>query len=212
LPVIANVSGNTLEEYAQMAQFCSDAGVDMLELNISCPNIKQGGMAFGVDPASAAAVTEAAKKRARVPVCVKLSPNVTDIAKIARAVEAAGADLVSLINTIQGMKIDVNTRRPILRMNTGGLSGPAVLPVAVRMVWQVANAVRIPVIGMGGVSCGEDAAELMLAGASAVAVGTACFKDPMAPVRVIGELNGYLDRTGTASAAELVGAVRPWEV
>ena len=159
--VIANISGNTPEEYGVMCEKLAGAGVDMIEVNISCPNVKAGGLAYGTRPELAAEVTAVAKAHAgRVPVMVKLSPNVTDVTEIARAVEAAGADAVSLINTIRGMRIDVNTRRPILKMNTGGLSGPAVLPVAVRMVWEVSQAVKVPVLGMGGVSKGEDAAQL----------------------------------------------------
>lgn len=210
--VIANISGSTPEEYAGMAALASEAGVDMIELNISCPNVKAGGMAFGVSPKSAAAATKAAKEASSVPLCVKLSPNVTDIAEIARAAESAGADALSLINTLLGMRIDVKTRRPVLRMNTGGLSGPAVFPVAVRMVWQVKNAVKLPVIGMGGVRSGADAAELMLAGASAVAVGTACFRDPYAPVKVRDGLKAYLVENGVPAARELTGRVLPWEV
>ena len=158
----------------------------------------------------AAEVTEIAKKSSTVPVMVKLSPNVTDITEIAKAVEGAGADAISLINTIRGMRIDVNTRRPILKMNTGGLSGPAVLPVAVRMVWEVANAVKVPILGMGGVSKGADAAEFMLAGAAAVAVGTASFADAYAPVRVRDELAAYAEKQGLARISELTGAVKPW--
>ena len=174
LAVIANISGNTPEEYGVMCEKLSAAGVDMIEVNISCPNVKAGGLAYGTKPELAAEVTAVAKAHAgRVPVMVKLSPNVTDVTEIARAVADAGADALSLINTLRGMRIDVNTRRPILKMNTGGLSGPAVLPVAVRMVWEVAQAVKLPILGMGGVSKGEDAAQMMLAGASAVAVGTA---------------------------------------
>ena len=157
--VIANISGNTPEEYGIMCEKLAGAGVDMIEVNISCPNVKAGGLAYGTRPELAAEVTHVAKAHAgQVPVMVKLSPNVTDITEIARAVEGAGADAISLINTIRGMRIDVNTRRPILKMNTGGLSGPAVLPVAVRMVWEVAQAVKVPILGMGGVSKGEDAA------------------------------------------------------
>ena len=168
--ILANISGDTPEEYGVMCEKLSAAGVDMIEVNISCPNVKAGGLAYGTRPELAAEVTGIAKAHSTVPVMVKLSPNVTDITEIARAVEGAGADAVSLINTLRGMRIDVNTRRPILKRNTGGLSGPAVLPVAVRMVWEVSGAVRIPVLGMGGVATGEDAAQLMLAGASAVAV------------------------------------------
>jgi dihydroorotate dehydrogenase (NAD+) catalytic subunit len=205
--IIANISGNTAEEYGEMTEKLSDAGVDMIELNVSCPNVKAGGMQFGVSPDAVAAVVAAAKKRARVPVMVKLSPNVTDIAEIARAAEGAGADAVSLINTLLGMRIDTATRRPVLRNNVGGLSGPAVLPVAVRMVWQVYNAVKIPVLGMGGIASGADAVELMLAGASLVAVGTASFTDPLAPVKVRDGLAKYLRDNGIASVTNLTGGV-----
>lgn len=197
--IIANISGNTPEEYGIMCQKLSDAGVDMIEVNVSCPNVKCGGLQYGVVPEMTAEVTEMAKKHSTVPVMVKLSPNVTDITAIARAVESAGADAVSLINTVRGMRIDVNTRRPILRMNTGGLSGPAVLPIAVRMVWEVANAVRIPILGMGGISTGEDGVQMMLAGASAVAIGTANFVDPYAPLRVRDELVAIAQRQGLRS-------------
>ena len=209
--IIANISGNTPEEYGGMCEKLSAAGVDMIEVNISCPNVKAGGLAYGTRPELAAEVTQVAKAHAgSVPVMVKLSPNVTDITEIARAVEEAGADAISLINTIRGMRIDVNTRRPILKMNTGGLSGPAVLPVAVRMVWETANAVKIPILGMGGVSKGTDAAELMLAGAAAVAVGTASFADVYAPVRVRDELFALAERQGLAHISALTGAAQPW--
>jgi dihydroorotate dehydrogenase (NAD+) catalytic subunit len=210
LKVIANISGNTPEEYGEMCEKLSAAGVDMIEVNISCPNVKAGGLAYGTRPELAAEVTDVAKRHATVPVMVKLSPNVTDITEIARAVEGAGADALSLINTLLGMRIDVKTRRPILHQNVGGLSGPAVLPVAVRMVWQVANAVKIPLLGMGGVSRGEDAAQLMLAGASAVAVGTACFADPFAPLKVRDELAQLAQAQGLERVSQLTGAVRPW--
>ena len=188
----------------------SEAGVDMIEVNVSCPNVKCGGLQYGVVPELAAEVTEAAKKSASVPVMVKLSPNVTDITAIAKAVEAAGADAVSLINTVRGMRIDVKTRRPVLKMNTGGLSGPAVLPIAVRMVWEVSNAVRIPVMGMGGISTGEDAAQMMLAGASAVAVGTANLVDPFAALRIRDELAEIAAAQNLSAVRELTGGVRPW--
>ena len=206
--VIANISGNTVEEYAQMAVKLSDANVDMIEVNISCPNVKAGGMQFGTSPDSAARVTEAVKGNSKVPVIIKLSPNVTDIADIARAVESAGADAISLINTLLGMRIDVATHRPILHNNIGGLSGPAVLPVAVRMVWQASNAVKIPVLGMGGVMDGDNAVEMMLAGASLVGVGTACFADPYAPVKIIEEIKEYMKRSGVASVRNLTGKVK----
>ncbi len=208
--VIANLSGNSPEEYGTMAARLSEAGVDMLEVNISCPNVKAGGLAFGTCPESAAEVTRAVKKHAAVPVLVKLSPNVTDITAIARAVEDAGADGLSLINTLLGMRIDIETRRPILRNNTGGLSGPAVLPVAVRMIWQVRQAVKLPILGMGGVRTGADAVELLLAGADAVAVGTASFADPFAPLHVRDGIADYLDRHGLASTRELSGGVQVW--
>ena len=208
--IIANISGNTPEEYGEMCEKLSAAGVDMIEVNISCPNVKAGGLAYGTRPELAAEVTEVAKRHASVPVMVKLSPNVTDITEIARAVAGAGADALSLINTIRGMRIDVKTRRPILKMNTGGLSGPAVLPVAVRMVWEVHAAVDLPILGMGGVSTGADAAELMLAGATAVAVGTASFADVYAPVRVRDELSALAEEQGLQRVSELTGAVRPW--
>ena len=209
LAVIANISGNTPEEYGVMCEKLSAAGVDMIEVNISCPNVKAGGLAYGTKPELAAEVTAVAKAHAgKVPVMVKLSPNVTEIA---RAVADAGADALSLINTLRGMRIDVRTRRPILKMNTGGLSGPAVLPVAVRMVWEVSCAVPgLPILGMGGVARGEDAAQLMLAGASAVAVGTACFADPYAPVKVRDELAELAAEQGLARVADFTGGVRPW--
>lgn len=208
--IIANISGNTPEEYGVMCQKLSNAGVDMIEVNVSCPNVKCGGLQYGVVPEMTAEVTEVAKKHSTVPVMVKLSPNVTDITAIAKAVESAGADAVALINTVRGMRIDVNTHHPILKMNTGGLSGPAVLPIAVRMVWEVANAVKIPVLGMGGITTGEDAAQMMLAGASAVAVGTANFVNPYAPLQVRDELAAIAERQGLSSVTELTGGVLPW--
>ncbi len=210
--VIANISGGTPEEYGILCEKLAGAGVDMIEVNISCPNVKAGGLAYGTRPELAAEVTGTAKKHAgRVPVMVKLSPNVTDVTEIARAAADAGADALSLINTIRGMRIDVTTRRPVLRMNTGGLSGPAVLPVAVRMVWEVSQAVKLPILGMGGVSKGEDAAQLMLAGASAVAVGAALFSDPFAPLAVRDGLAALAEKQGLAGLRELTGGVRPWE-
>ena len=210
LAIIANISGNTPEEYGVMCEKLSAAGVDMIEVNISCPNVKAGGLAYGTKPELAAEVTRMAKSHATVPVMVKLSPNVTDITEIARAVADAGADALSLINTLRGMRIDLNTRRPILKMNTGGLSGPAVLPVAVRMVWEVACAVDLPILGMGGVAKGEEAAQLMLAGASAVAVGTACFADPYAPIKVRDGLAAIASAQGLDKVSDLTGGVRPW--
>ena len=206
--VIANISGSSPEEYAVLAGKLSDAGVDMIEINISCPNVKAGGLAFGTDCSAAAEVTAAVKRAAgKVPVMVKLSPNVTDVTAIARAVADAGADALSLINTLIGMRIDIETRRPILANNTGGLSGPAVLPVAIRMVNQVRNAVSLPILGMGGISTGSDAVEMMLAGADLVGVGTACFADPFAPLRVRDGIGEYLDRKGIASVSDISGKV-----
>ena len=210
--IIANISGNTPEEYGIMCEKLADAGVDMIEVNISCPNVKAGGLAYGTKPELAAEVTEVAKKHAgKVPVMVKMSPNVTDITEIARAIEGAGADAVSLINTLRGMRIDINTGRPILKMNTGGLSGPAVLPVAVRMVWEVANAVKIPILGMGGVSTGSDAVQMMMAGADAVAVGTACIADPYAPITVRDELAAFACNKKIDKVSDLTGSVKPWQ-
>ena len=203
--IIANISGNTPEEYGILCQKLSDAGVDMIEVNVSCPNVKCGGLQYGVVPEMTAEVTEVAKKHSAVPVMVKLSPNVTDITAIAKAVESAGADAVSLINTGRGMRIDVNTRSPILKMNTGGLSGPAVLPIAVRMVWEVANTVSIPVLGMGGIATGADAAEMMLAGAAAVQVGAANLVDPYACKKIIEQLPEVMDRYGIDRLADITG-------
>ena len=211
LPVIANLYATSPAEFGELAaRLNEEEGVAALEVNVSCPNVKCGGLQYGVVPELAAEVTEAAKKSASVPVMVKLSPNVTDITAIAKAVEAAGADAVSLINTVRGMRIDVKTRRPVLKMNTGGLSGPAVLPIAVRMVWEVSNAVRIPVMGMGGISTGEDAAQMMLAGASAVAVGTANLVDPFAALRIRDELAEIAAAQNLSAVRELTGGVRPW--
>lgn len=211
LKVIANISGNTPEEYAVMCEKLAGAGVDMIEVNISCPNVKAGGLTYGTRPDLAAEVIGLAKSRSGpVPVMAKLSPNVTDIVEIARAAADAGADALSLINTLRGMRIDVATRRPVLAMNTGGLSGPAVLPVAVRMVWEVAQAVELPILGMGGVSCGEDAAQLMLAGAAAVAVGSALFAQPTAALQVRDELRQIAAAQGLPRVANLTGALRPW--
>jgi len=205
--VIANISGNTADEFAAMAGKLSDAGVDMIEINVSCPNLESGGMHFGTSPDDVALVTEAVKRCASVPVMVKLTPNVTDIASIARAAEAAGADAVSLINTLLGMRIDIKSRRPVLHNNTGGLSGPAIFPVAVRMVREVSQAVSIPVFGMGGVSTWSDAVEIMLAGANLVGVGTAMFSDPFAPLTIIEGLEKYASEQGYAAIRDLTGKV-----
>ena len=205
--VIANISGNTVEEYVEMAEKLSVAGVDILELNVSCPNVKAGGMAFGVSIEGVTAVTGAVVKKAKIPVMVKLSPNVTDIASIAKAAEASGANAISLINTLLSMRIDTISRKPILNNNVGGLSGPAVFPVAVRMVWQAATAVKIPVLGMGGVMTGNDAVEVMLAGASLVGVGTACFDDPYAPLKIISGISKYLTDNSIDAIGDIIGKV-----
>jgi len=206
--VIANLSGNTVEEYAILAEKLSDAGVDLLEVNISCPNVKEGGLAFGTSTQGAAEVTRAVRAKSKVPVMVKLSPNVSDIASIAKACEAEGADALSLINTLLGMRIDTQTKKPILHNNMGGLSGPAILPVAIRMVYQVAGAVDIPILGMGGVMTASDAVEMMIAGASLIALGTALFIDPLAPIKVKRELSAYLDQRNIKSVTELIGTVK----
>ncbi len=208
--VIANVAGSPVEEYCAIAERLDSSGIDLLEVNISCPNVKEGGAAFGTSCTSAAEVVAQMRRRTSKPMMVKLSPNVTDIVSIARAVEDAGADAVSLINTLLGMRIDLKTRRPVLHNNVGGLSGPAVFPVAVRMVWQVASAVKIPVVGMGGISCWQDAIEMMLAGARAVQIGAALFTDPYTPVRVIEGMDAWLEENGVSDVNEIVGAVRPW--
>lgn len=205
--IIANISGSTAGEYAQMAQKLSDAGIHIIEVNVSCPNIKEGGLAFGTSPDSIAEVTEAVAAKSKVPVMVKLSPNVSDITAMAKAAQEAGADAISLINTLPAMRIDTVTRRPVLGNNTGGLSGPAVFPIAVRMVWEASKAVTIPVLGMGGVMTGTDAAEMMLAGASLVGVGTACFDDPYAPVRIINEIESYMKQNGIDKITDIAGKV-----
>ena len=208
--ILANIAGATVEECAEVASKLDNTDVHMIELNISCPNVKQGGAAFGTSCAMAEQVTAAVRKATSKPLIVKLSPNVTSITDIAKAVEAAGADAVSLINTLLGMRIDVHTRRPVLRNNVGGLSGAGIFPVAVRMVWQTANAVKIPVIGMGGVTSGEDAIELMMAGASAVQVGMAVFTDPYAPIKIIQEMNTFLEEKNISSVRDIIGTVQPW--
>lgn len=206
--VIVNISAGTVEEYAKMAYLLDIDGVDALEVNISCPNVKEGGIVFGTDPKAAAAVTHAVKTHTSKTVIVKLSPNVTDITLMAKAVEAAGADAISLINTLTGMVIDINTRKPLLGNITGGLSGPAVKPIAVRMVWQVAKAVNIPLIGMGGITCAEDAIEFMLAGASAVAIGAYNFVEPAVLKTVADGIADYMQKHNIEDVNELVGALQ----
>lgn len=208
--VIANIAGNTPEDYCAMAEKLSDTYVDMIEMNISCPNVKQGGVQFGTSCEAAANITKAVREHCTKPLMVKLSPNVTDISEIAKAVEAVGADALSLINTLTGMRINIDTGRPIIRNNTGGMSGPAVLPIAIRMVWQVSNAVRLPIIGMGGISKWQDAVEMMIAGASAIQIGTANFTDPYTPVKVLEGLNTYLDKKGISSVKDLTATIKPW--
>ena len=208
--VIANIAGGSEEDYAAIAEKINNADVDMVELNISCPNVKAGGAAFGTSPETAAHITSVVREKCRKPLMVKLSPNVTNIAEIAVAVEAAGADCVSLINTLLGMRIDIRTRRPILKNNKGGMSGPAVFPIAVRMVNEVYNAVKIPVIGLGGISTWQDAIEMTLAGASAVQIGTAMFTDPYAPLSVIEGMERYLEDNNIDNISELVGGVQLW--
>ena len=204
--LIANLCGSAVEDYVEVAQILGDS-VDMFELNISCPNVKVGGMAFGTDPKMTEEITRRVKEVSKVPLIVKLSPNVTDITEIAKGAEAGGADALSLINTLLGMKIDIKTRRPVLKNNTGGLSGPAIKPVAVNMVNRVHRAVSLPLIGMGGIASGEDAIEFILAGASAVSVGTAGFVDPYAWIKVIDGIEKYLDENKIASVSDIVGAV-----
>ena len=206
--VIVNISGSTVEEYGILAEKLDVEGVAAIELNVSCPNVKEGGIVFGTDPKAAAAVVREAKKHTKKPVILKLSPNVTDIVTMAKACEDAGADILSLINTLMGMEINIHTQRPTLGNITGGLSGPCIKPVAVRMVWQVAQAVKVPIIGMGGISCFEDAVEFFLAGASAVAVGTANFADPAVTMKICDGLNDYLDKRNLGSIQDIVGKVQ----
>lgn len=208
--VIANIAGNTPEEYCAMAEKLSDSDVDFIEMNISCPNVKHGGVQFGTSCESVGAITREVRRHCTKPLMVKLSPNVADIVSIAKAAEAEGADALSLINTLTGMRIDIKTRRPIIRNNTGGLSGPAVFPVAVRMVWQVSGAVKIPVVGMGGISTWQDAVEMMMAGAAAIQIGTALFADPYAPLKIAEGLEQYLEQQGMQSVSQLTGTVEPW--
>lgn len=206
--VLVNVSGSSPEDYAECAARIDELeGIPAIELNISCPNVKQGGMAFGVTCEGAASVVRAVRERYHKTLIVKLSPNVTNIADIARAVEAEGADSVSLINTLMGMSIDIEKRRSRLSIGTGGLSGPAVKPVAVRMVWQVARAVKIPVVGLGGIMTAEDAIEFLMAGATAIEIGTANFIDPAITIKVRDGINDWLDRHGCSSVQEIIGTV-----
>lgn len=206
--IIVNVCGKSTEDYCEVVERLADEPVDMLEINISCPNVKEGGIAFGQNPQAAEAITKAVKKYAKQPVIMKLSPNVTDITEMARAVEAGGADAVSLINTLTGMKIDIERQKFAVANKTGGVSGPAIKPIAVRMVYQVANAIKLPIIGMGGISCAADAIEFMLAGASAVSVGTANFVNPMVTEEIVKGMEDYMIRHKIENISDIVGIVK----
>ncbi len=206
--IVVNVCGKTVEDYCRVVERLAPEPVDLLEINVSCPNVKEGGIAFGQDPHALEEITKEVKKHAKQPIIMKLSPNVTDIAEMARAAEAGGADALSLINTLTGMKIDIYKKSFALANRTGGLSGPAIKPVAVRMVYQTAQAVKLPVIGMGGICTAEDALEFILAGATAVSVGTANFADPYAAKDVAEGIERYMDQQGVKDIRELIGAVR----
>lgn len=206
--IIVNVCGKSTQDYLEVVERLADEPVDMLEINISCPNVKEGGIAFGQDPKLVETITSDIKKIAKQSVIMKLSPNVTDITEMARAAEAGGADCLSLINTLTGMKIDINRRSFVLANKTGGMSGPAIHPIAVRMVYQVAQAVKLPLIGMGGISTAEDAIEMILAGATAVSVGTANFVDPRATEKIVAGIEDYMRKYNVKDINELIGAVR----
>ncbi len=206
--VIVNVCGKTTEDYCEVVERLGEEPVDLLEINVSCPNVKEGGIAFGQDPKALEAITREVKKYAKQPVIMKLSPNVTDITEMARAAEAGGADVLSLINTLTGMKIDIKRRTFALANKTGGMSGPAVRPVAVRMVYQVANAVKLPIVGMGGIATAEDALEFIMAGATAVSVGTANFHNPYAAAEVAEGIEAFMKEQGVEDIQELIGAVK----
>lgn len=208
--IIANIAGNTPEDYCAMAEKLNDTDVDMIELNISCPNVKQGGVQFGTTCAGVSGITKAVRAHCKKPLMVKLSPNVTDISEMALAAESEGADAISMINTLTGMRIDIRTRRPIIHNNTGGFSGPALLPIAVRMVWQTYQKVKIPIVGLGGISTWQDAVEILLAGATALQIGTVLFTDPYAPVKIAEGLAKFMDENGVQSVSELTGAVQAW--
>lgn len=208
--IIANIAGNTPEDYCAMAEKLNDTDVDMIELNISCPNVKQGGVQFGTTCAGVSGITKAVRAHCKKPLMVKLSPNVTDISEMALAAESEGADAISMINTLTGMRIDIRTRRPIIHNNTGGFSGPALLPIAVRMVWQTYRKVKIPIVGLGGISTWQDAVEMLLAGATALQIGTVLFTDPYAPVKIAEGLAKFMNENGVQSVSELTGAVQAW--
>ncbi|MGN1174158.1 MAG: dihydroorotate dehydrogenase [Roseburia sp.] len=206
--IIVNVCGKTTKDYVEVVEKLADEPVDMLEINISCPNVKEGGIAFGQDPKAVEAITKAVKEKAKQPVIMKLSPNVTDITEMARAAEAGGADVLSLINTLTGMKIDIDRRCFVLANRTGGMSGPAIHPIAVRMVYQTAQAVKIPIIGMGGIMTAADAIEMILAGATAVSVGTANFTNPSVTMDIVSGIEEYMKKYQVEDVKELIGAVR----
>ena len=205
--IIVNVCGKTEKDYLEVVERLADQPIDMMEINISCPNVKEGGIAFGQNPKAIEQITSAVKKVAKQPVIMKLSPNVTDITEMARAAEAGGADVLSLINTLTGMKIDIHRRKFAIANKTGGMSGPAVKPIAVRMVYQVAQAVNVPIIGMGGIASADDAIEFILAGATAVSVGTANFMRPDTTIQVVDGIQAYMERYGVKDIKELIGAV-----
>ncbi len=208
--VIANISGSTIADYCRVAEILSETEVDFIEMNISCPNVKEGGVAFGTNAKTIHEITSEVKKHSTKPIIVKLSPNVTDITEMARAAEAGGANALSLINTLLGMRIDIKTKRPILHNNVGGLSGPAVFPVAVRMIWQVRNAVSLPILGMGGVASAEDAIEMLIAGADVIGVGTAMFPNPYLPLEIIDGIAKYMEENGIKNVADISATVKPW--
>lgn len=206
--IIVNVCGKSTEDYCEVVERLANEDIDMMEINISCPNVKEGGIAFGQNPKAAEEITKAVKKYAKQPVIMKLSPNVTDVSEMAKAVEAGGADAISLINTFTGMKVDINRRQFVLANKTGGVSGPAIHPIAVRMVYQAANAVKVPIIGMGGIANAEDAIEMILVGASAVSVGTANFHNPAVTMEIVDGIEAYMKQHGFNSVSEMVGLVK----
>ena len=205
--IFVNVCGKSMEDYVEVVEKLGDQPVDLLEINVSCPNVKEGGIAFGQDPNALYEITKAVKKVAKQPIMMKLSPNVTNIVEMAKAAEAGGSDALSLINTLTGMKIDINKRKILLANQTGGMSGPAIKPVAVRMVYQVAKAVNLPIVGMGGIATAEDALEFLMAGASAVAVGTANFRNPYATMEVIEGIEAYMRKNGIEDIKDIIGIV-----
>lgn len=206
--IIVNVCGKSTEDYCEVVERLAQEDVDMLEINISCPNVKEGGIAFGQNPKAAEEITKAVKKYAKQPVIMKLSPNVTSIAEMAKAVEAGGADAISLINTLTGMKVDIHRKAFVLANKTGGVSGPAIHPIAVRMVYEAANAVKVPIIGMGGIASAKDAIEMLLVGASAVSVGTANFHNPAVTMEIVDGIETYMEQQGFANVADMVGIVK----